>query len=438
MNSLQPMFVRKYSSIFLVILTLSIFLCAWSLASLDDWKNNCWPLKGVATSLGVAGYFLFSLSLLLSSRWRKLEDWIGGLDQIYHLHRHLGIWGFCLILFHPWIEAIKWLPKHLDKFFLFTFPIHGRLSVNLGSISYWLMIIILGITLLKLLPYDKWKILHKFMSVVFVLASLHILLSEKRFGSGFAQSLLLIPMAIGFFGIFYKQVFLTFFAKYSLFKVVNVNDINDNVVEITLKTEEKAIKFTPGQYGFFSFDGPLLTRESHPFTLIETSDDSTIIILIKARGDFTNSLYRNIKAGCVAKYEGPYGRFDYSHSGDSQIWIAGGIGIVPFLAWVRAIKNSDRKLKIDLYYCIHRKEDAIFYEEFQAFSKTHPHFQCYLHCSEAGNRIDLKQILNSSQGILGKKILMCGPMKLTRDLKKQFQILGVKNEDIIFEDFEFF
>jgi predicted ferric reductase len=432
------MFVRKYSPFFWVILSLSIFLVIWTLASFDDWKNNCWPLKGIGTSLGVAGYFFFSLSLLLSSRWRKLEDWIGGLDQIYHLHRHLGIWGFCLILLHPWIEAFKWLPKHLDKFFLFTFPVHGRLSVNIGSIAFWLMIIILSITLLKLLPYDKWKVLHKFMSVVFVLASFHILLSEKRFGSEIAQSLLLVPMAIGFFGIFYKQVFLPFFARYSLFKVINIKNINDNVVEVTLNVMGRAIKFTPGQYGFFSFDGPLLTKESHPFTLIETSDDSIIIILIKARGDFTKSLYQNIKTGYLARYEGPYGRFDYSHSGDSQIWIAGGIGIVPFLAWVRAIKNSETKLKIDLYYCIHRKEDAIFYEEFQEFSKTYPHFQCFLHCSEEDNRIDFKKILNSSEGIAGKKVLMCGPMKLTSDLKKQFQALGVKKEDIYFEDFEFF
>lgn len=205
--------------------------------------------------MGIAGYFLFSLSLLLSSRWRKLEDWFGGLDQIYHLHRHLGILGFCLVLIHPWTEALKWLPDHLVKFFLFTLPFHGRLSVNIGSIAFWLMIIILAITLLKLLPYNKWKVLHKFMSVIFVLATLHILLSEKRFGSEISQSFVLVPMAIGFFGIFYKQVFLQFFAKNPLLKVISVKKINDNVVEVTLNVVEKAIKFIPGQYGFFSMGG---------------------------------------------------------------------------------------------------------------------------------------------------------------------------------------
>lgn len=432
------MLLRKSSPFFWVFFTLSIYLVLWTLASLDHWKSNYWHLKEIGTAFGVAGYFLFSLSLLLSSRWRKLEDWMGGLDQIYHLHRHIGIWGFCLTFLHPWFEALKWLPKHLDKFLLFTFPFHGRLSLNIGSIAFWLMIIILGITLLKLLPYDKWKVVHKFMSIVFVLASFHILLTEKRFGSHLAQSLLFLPMGIGFFGIFYKQVFLPFFAKQALFKVINVRNINDNVVEVTLNIIGETIKFTPGQYGFFSFEGPLLTKESHPFTLIETSDASKVHILIKARGDFTKSLYQNIKTGYLARFEGPYGRFDYARSGDAQIWIAGGIGIVPFLAWLRAIKGSDTKLKIDLYYCVHSKADAIFYEEFQAFSQSYPQFQCFLHCSEENNRIDIKKVLTSSKAIAGKKILMCGPIRLTSDLKKQFQSLGVKNENIYFEDFEFF
>src|SRR5690606_25944239 len=141
------------------------------------------------------------------------------------------------------------------------------------SLAYWMMIIILAVTLLKLLPYDKWKLLHKFMSVVFILASFHILLSNNRFGTQFAYSLLLIPMAIGFWGILYRQVFFSLFVKQSLFEVVKVKNINDNVVEVTLQARDGTLQFNPGQYGFFSFDGPLLTNESHPFTLIETLED---------------------------------------------------------------------------------------------------------------------------------------------------------------------
>lgn len=427
------------SPIFLVVVSLCIYLLMWFLAAIGTILCHCWPLKNWATSLGVAGYYLFSFSLLLSSRWKRLEDWFGGLDQIYHIHRKLGIWGFCLICLHPLAEALKWLPDHIEKFVVFILPIHGRLSVNLGSYAFWLMMLILGITFLKLLPYNKWKILHKFMSLVFLLASLHIILSDKRVGSEFSQSMLYLPMGIGFLGIFYKQIYNPLFAKQASFVVTNVKNINDNVVEVVLSPKEELLRFIPGQYGFFTFYGPSLSLESHPFTLIESAEGLTISLLVKARGDYTINLCRHIKKGHIGAFEGPYGRFNYNQTGSLQIWIAGGIGVVPFLAWIRAMQRTFRQgVKIDFYYCIHREADAVFYSEFKEFSLAYPDFRIFLCCSEKGNRLDIHKIIDFSGHISNQQIYMCGPLKLTSDFKAQFQANGVSNDNIFVEDFEFF
>ena len=428
------------SPILLVLVSLCVYLMIWLLTTFGTKTCPCWPLKIWATLPGVAGYYLFSISLLLSTRWRKLEDWFGGLDQIYHLHRKFGIWGFCLILLHPWVEAFKWLPNRLEKFILFVLPVHGRLSVNLGSYAYWLMLLILGITLLRILPYNKWKILHKFMSLVFLLASFHIILSDKRVGSEFAQSMLYLPMCIGFLGIFYKQIYIPFFAKYSSFEVTNVKNINDNIVEVILSPKKEHLRFIPGQYGFFTFYGPSLTTESHPFTLIESTVDSTISLLVKARGDYTINLYRHIKKGDTCTCEGPYGRFNYNtQAGVSQIWIAGGIGVVPFLCWIRTMKRTfSQRMKIDFYYCIHKEADAVFYREFEEFSKAYPDFRIFLFCSEKGNKLDIHKIIDFSGNISSKQVFMCGPQKLTSDFKAQFRACGISNENIFVEDFEFF
>lgn len=109
------------SPILWVIVSFCIYHVIWFLAIFDTEVCFCWPQKKWATSLGVAGFYLFSLSLLLSSRWKKLEDWFGGLDQIYQLHRKLGIFGGCLILIHPWAEALKWYPQRLEKFFILRY-----------------------------------------------------------------------------------------------------------------------------------------------------------------------------------------------------------------------------------------------------------------------------------------------------------------------------
>jgi predicted ferric reductase len=423
----------------LVGISLLIYLGVWLFASIGTNLCPCWPLKIWATALGVAGYFLFSFSLLLSTRWKMLENWFGGLDQIYHLHRQIGTWGFALILLHPWVEALKWLPKHFEKFIFFTLPVHGRMSVNLGSSAYWLMVLILGITFLKLLSYNKWKSLHKFMSLVFIIASLHIILSEKRVGSEFAQSLLYLPMGVGLLAILYKQVYIEFIRKSATFVVEDIKHVNDNVIEINLLPKGSPLNFVPGQYGFFTFYGSLLSTESHPLTLIGSPENSSISLLVKARGDYTRNLYDHIKKGDTAEFEGPYGRLDYTQAGSSQIWIAGGIGVVPFLAWIRGTTGLlSKDYKIDFFYCVHRQVDAVFWTQFKEFSERHPNFRAFLCCSEQGNRLNIQRITELSGEIDGKNIVMCGPLKLTSEFKKQFQAHGKTSDHIFVEDFEFF
>lgn len=368
-----------------------------------------------------------------------MESWFGGLDQIYHLHRKLGLWGFCLLLIHPWAEALKWLPGRIEKFVFFILPFHSRLSVNLGSYAFWLMLLILGITILKLLPYDKWKRLHKFMSLVFLLASLHIILSDKRVGSKLAQSILYLPMGIGFFGIFYKQFYHPIFGNYLSFVVTNVKHVNDNVIEVTLSSKKNPIKFIPGQYGFFTFNDPSLSTESHPFTLIGSDDDSKASLLIKARGDYTINLFQHIKPKCPGIFEGPYGRLNYAKAGSPQIWLAGGIGVAPFLAWIRAMKRSSHSdVKVDFYYCVHRKTDAVFYNEFKQFGINNSNFRSFLHCTEEGNRLNFQNIIESSNQVNDAYVFMCGPLKLTNSFRENFLLQGVSHDRIFVEDFEFF
>lgn len=425
-------YAKKFPIELLFFLAFASYLCLWLLA------HPFFSARALGNALGAAGFFGFSLSLLLSSRWPKIEDWIGGLDRLYHLHRLLGIWSFGLTIGHPLILALHWLPDHFDKFIQFTLPFHKSLFINLGSIAFWMMILILGVTLLKLLPYDKWKIVHKFMSAVFVLAAFHILLFYSKLGFHLGQFLLFLPIGIGFFGIVYKQIFIPFLMVKPTVKIVSAKPINDNVTEISL-APLTPLQFIPGQYGFFSFEGPALTKESHPFTLIGTPEDATLAIYAKIRGDFTKQLYRHINADYIAKFEGPYGRLDFTQGQNEQIWIAGGIGIVLFLAWSKVIqKQKDLKRAIDLYYCVHRRSDAIFFEEFQKINQCNPSFRCFLQCSEDSNRLTIDEILRKSGPLRGKTIYMCGPKKLTRNFEKEFRNCGVQRENIEFEDFDFF
>jgi predicted ferric reductase len=433
----------QISRIKFISLVFSLCFCfLWILSTAEEWAYRGWfhRLKGLGSFFGVAGYLLLAASLFLASRYRRLEDWIGGLDQIYRWHHQLGIWGCIFTFIHPFILAVRWLPNYPNRFLLYIFPVHERLSINLGSVALLLLLALVAVTVFKMIPYDKWKITHKLMSFVFILATLHILLLERRFSSSpLSYMLLFIPMGLGFFGIVYKHIISEFIIKYPLFEVVKTQALNDNIVEIYIKSITKSLSFIPGQYVFCRFESNGVTRESHPFTLCGSPHDPILSILVKVRGDFTRSLYRYLQPGDVVQLEGPYGRFDYMKAGSSQIWIAGGIGIVPFLAWARLFSQNRKQLnRIALFYCIHRKEDAVFAEEFHRISRSFPFFHFFLFCSEKNEHLSVKTIEQLEGRLAEKSILMCGPKRLTQRFTKEFMALGVRRENLIFEDFEFF
>ena len=91
-------------------------------------------------------------------------------------------------------------------------------------------------------------------------------------------------------------------------------------------------------------------REPHPFTIAAApSADGRITFVIRALGDFTNKLVSQIEPGMHAEVYAPYGRFERKPDCSREIWIGGGVGISPFLAWMRD-DYSGRFDKVTLFY----------------------------------------------------------------------------------------
>ncbi|MEX1012371.1 MAG: hypothetical protein WD595_02380 [Waddliaceae bacterium] len=84
-----------------------------------------------------------------------------------------------------------------------------------------------------------------------------------------------------------------------------------------------------------------------------------------------------------------------------------------------------------------KRSDAIFDEEIKAFADSHSLFRYFPQSSRENTRLSVKKIINTLVYVV-KKIVMCGPAKLTYESTNQFQLFGVKRGNIIYEDFEFF
>ncbi|WP_287668082.1 hypothetical protein [Accumulibacter sp.] len=122
------------------------------------------------------------------------------------------------------------------------------------------------------------------------------------------------------------------------FLVQSATPVADEMVEITLKPLAEPIAVTAGQFVLVAFfAGPTFRGcgEFHPFTVSAIGADGQIRIGVKALGDCTRRL-QGIEPGVPARVHGAFGTFLAERPAAAQLWLAGGIGITPFLALLRA------------------------------------------------------------------------------------------------------
>jgi predicted ferric reductase len=172
--------------------------------------------------------------------------------------------------------------------------------------------------------------------------------------------------------------------------------------------------------------------ESHPFSIASSNLENNLKIIVKNFGDFTSE-FKNLKVGDEVLVDGPFGYFSYNNfKNKNQIWIAGGIGITPFLSM---IKNLDKVYNIDFYYSVKEDKEAIHLSELQDISQKNSNLKFISWVSSKMGYIKGETISSMSKGLKGKEIFLCGPSGFMESLKDQFVSLGVDIKKIHYENF---
>jgi len=119
-------------------------------------------------------------------------------------------------------------------------------------------------------------------------------------------------------------------------------------LQIAIKSDGGWKGHLAGQFAFVRFGN---SNEPHPFTIASAWRDgvSGLTIIAKKLGDYTSILQETLKPGDKVVLEGPYGTFTLDRTQNRQIWISGGIGLTPFVAWLEDLVASPAKLEVDFY-----------------------------------------------------------------------------------------
>jgi predicted ferric reductase len=383
--------------------------------------------------LGSLVIVLLSFSLFLSTRPKWAEPYFGGLDKMYITHRRTSTTAFLILFVH-----------------LLTVPISVtdlRIGNYLAMIAFIGIVSIVLVTLAPRIPflskfltgdtYDGWKRLHRFVGIFFILGFIHsltVLALEALIPITWVQMFFIL----GTVSYLYTEVFGGFFKKYAPYTVEAVKHPNASTTEVTLRPKKAAIrKQRAGQFLFVHFPEDRILRESHPFTISSAPHEDVLRVTIKASGDFTRYLFDHLQQEMGAVVEGAYGMFDYKTGGQKQIWIAGGIGLTPFLAFIRDM-NGSLAHDVDFYYTVRHPEEALFVEEIKAAAVKNPRFKPHIRFSATEGSLSVDHLLKNTNGnVKDYHVYLCGPLPMIQAFEKKFLELGLPKDQIHYEEFNF-
>lgn len=386
--------------------------------------------------LALTGYALFAVAILLSVRSRFIEHRLGGLDKVYQLHHSIAKAAFYLLLLHPVFLALRWIPQNMEKVSWYLFPVHRRLEIDLGSWAWWGLIVVMLFTLVFKITYHRWKLLHRLTGIIFLLATLHIfILLSGETGNKLLMAYLILLAVMGLGAYLYKEFAFPFLARQFKGQVTKVDRLNDRVMEIEIEVTDSGFSFVPGQFFFFRFSYPGQTNEYHPYTICSTPGSNPIRIMVKSLGNYTHNLYKTLAAGAKVNMEGPYGAFCYRNSPPKQVWIAGGVGIAPFISWMRELRNNPwPELNTDLYYCVNTLAEATHIAEFEQLQQAQvANFRLHVVTADADGFLNPRSIPD----IESKTIFFCGPKAMRKAFLADFHRMKLREENLHYEDFDF-
>lgn len=372
-----------------------------------------------------------SLCMLLAVRPKWLEKWLQGLDKGYRLHKWLGITALVATITHFWFTlGTKWMiswgwisgtkprrpPREVVEGFSLEQWLGGfrKTAEAVGEWAFYIALVLLVMALVKRIPYHWFKKLHKLLAVTYLLFVFHtVVLFNFDYWASPMGIVMMTLLIVG-----------TMSAMITLGKKIGAKAKHTGTVQsVTHLPELDSVELlidVPNwqghQAGQFAFLNHFAFSEPHPFTIANHS--TPLRFLVKNLGDNTACLFDKIKIGDSVTVEGAYGGFDFKDNADSQIWIATGIGITPFLARLDELAQHPKAQAVSLFYSYHSADSALLNE--LASKAMQANVQLILWNSQQQGRLNAENIKTLSGLNEKSTIWFCGVSAFGQRIKQAF------------------
>ena len=207
--------------------------------------------------------------------------------------------------------------------------------------------------------------------------------------------------------------------------------------------------FKPGQaIDVVLLDPPTADAQisRHTFSIVSAPFENELVIATRMRDSPFKRALKALPIGSPLAIEGPFGSLVlHKDQARPAVFIAGGIGITPFMSMLRQATKERAPQRLLLLYSNRRPQDAAFLAELQQLERENETFRLVATMTELGDLrcpwdrqtglIDGPLIKNAIAGLRAPVFYVAGPPGLVEAMRRTLNGAGIEDEDIRSEDF---
>src|SRR5262249_45718886 len=262
------------------------------------------------------------------------------------------------VLAHPLLLMLA-SPEPVLAFLAPRFTDAGEAIVSSGKIAFALLAAVWVSSLVrhKRFGFRRWRRLHLVAYVALPLAFVHSL-GGASFADGPLRRLWIV-VGLGAAGVVVARLLHAAGVGQRTFQVADVVDVARGTRRIVLRPRGRGLRPAHGQFVYVQLR-PF--GEAHPFTVSHFDDErGELSVTPKAVGPFSRRLHA-LKPGDRLMVSGPFGVFTRGIAGSGRpvVFIAGGIGITPFLRFLEGCGDALCPPPVTLLYANRTAGDIAF------------------------------------------------------------------------------
>ena len=211
----------------------------------------------------------------------------------------------------------------------------------------------------------------------------------------------------------------------------------------------KDFVFKAGQYIDLTLSGSqpgLPNGLTHTFSIASSPSDEEILVMTRMRSTVFKQALSKLPLGSEVRIEGPMGSFSlHNNTSRPAVFLAGGIGIAPFLSMLSHATSEKLRHPIILFYANRYLEDAVFIDKLWNLERANPRFRFVPILTRMANNnggwkgktghISAELLLTQVGIVRGPIYYIAGPSTMVAATRRTLAEVGVDEDDIRTEEF---